>query len=85
MIFFRYFCKADPNGINYVLKIENCGLWQDISAVKNLVSFNSNSLIYDFTNNYVESYNSIVAKFVGRKRINYSLRGNSIYCIFVCF
>ncbi|KAL4105323.1 hypothetical protein QTP88_020571 [Uroleucon formosanum] len=43
-----YFCKAEPNSINYVPEIENCGF-----------------LIYDVTNNYVESYNSIVAKFVG--------------------
>ncbi|KAL5239311.1 hypothetical protein ACI65C_006721 [Semiaphis heraclei] len=72
----RYLCKPKPDNINYVPEMENCGLWQDISAAKNLVSFNSDSLIYDLTNNYVESYNSIVAKFVGGKRINYSLRGS---------
>lgn len=83
---FRYFCKPKPDNINYVPEMENCGLWQDISAAKNLVSFNSDSLIYDLTNNYVESYNSIVAKFVGGKRINYSLRGTyTIYYAFVCF
>lgn len=54
--------------------MESCGLWQDISVAKNLVSFNSDSLINDQTNNYVESYNSLVAKFVGGKRVNYSLK-----------
>jgi len=51
-------------------------LWQDITAAKNLVAFHSDSLIHDLTNNHVESYNSIVAKFVGGKRVNYSLRGS---------
>lgn len=56
--------------------MENSGLWQDISAAKNLVAYHADSLICDVNNNYVESYNSVVAKFVGGKRINYSLRGN---------
>jgi len=72
---FRYFCKAEPNALNYVPEMEKCGLWQDIIAAKNLVAHHADSLIYDINNNYVESYNSVVAKFVGGKRINYSLRG----------
>lgn len=73
---FRYFCNAEPNVQNYVPEMEKCGLWQDISAAKNLVAYHADSLIYDVNNNYVECYNSVVAKFVGGKRVNYSLRGN---------
>ena len=36
----------------------------------------SSSLLFDVDNNAVESYNSAVNKFVGGKRINFSLRGS---------
>lgn len=42
----------------------------------NLVAYYANSLIHNVNNNCVEGYNSIVAKYVGGKRINFSLRGN---------
>lgn len=74
---FRYFCKPEANAQNHVPEMVECGLWQDIIAAKNLVAYHADSLIYDVNNNYVESYNSVVAKFVGGKRINYSLRGNN--------
>lgn len=73
---FRYFCKPEANVQNHVPEMVECGLQQDIIATKNLVAYHADSLIYDVNNNYVESYNSVVAKFVGGKRINYSLRGN---------
>lgn len=45
------------------------------NAIK--VVHHSDSLIHFINNNHVEGYNSIVAKYVGCKRINYSLRGKS--------
>jgi hypothetical protein len=36
----------------------------------------SSSLLYDVDNNSAESYNSVVNKFVGGKRINFSLKGS---------
>jgi len=57
--------------------MEACGLWQDIIAAKNLVAFHADSLIHNLNNNFVECYNSVVAKFIGGKRVNYSLRGKS--------
>jgi hypothetical protein len=46
-----------------------------IQALKRVATLSS-SLLYDVDNNSVESYNSIVNKFVGGKRINFSLRGS---------
>jgi hypothetical protein len=68
---------ADANIQNHVPEMEKCGQWQDISAAKNLVAYHANSLFCDINNNYVELYNSVVAKFAGGGRINYSLRGNN--------
>lgn len=73
---FKYSCNIERNVQNYVQEIENEGLWQDISATKNLVAYHADSLIYDVNNNCIESYNSVVAKFVDGKIVNYSLKGN---------
>lgn len=74
---FRYFCtgvKANEN--NLVPALQKCGVWNDLMAAINLVAYHANSLIHNVNNNCVEGYNSIVAKYVGGKRINFSLRGN---------
>ncbi|KAL4089825.1 hypothetical protein QTP88_024786 [Uroleucon formosanum] len=74
-----YFC-TDPknNEINLVPQMETCGLWADISRAKNFVAYHGQSLIYNVNNNAVEGFNSIVAKFVCGKRVNFSLRGKSL-------
>lgn len=74
---FRYFCTGKKNNeINLVPELQKCGLWNDIIAAINLVAYHSNSLIYHVNNNCVETYNSVVAKYIGGKRVNFSLRGN---------
>lgn len=45
-------------------------------AINLVTTHHSQSLIYTRNNNYVEEYISVVAKCVGGKRINYSLKGN---------
>ncbi|KAF0740340.1 Uncharacterized protein FWK35_00011062, partial [Aphis craccivora] len=55
--------------------METCGLWADISGAKNIVAYHAQSLIYNVNNNTVEGFNSVVAKFIGGKRVNFSLRG----------
>lgn len=40
------------------------------------LAFNSRSLLQNFTNNRAEQFNSVVAKVVGGKRVNYSLKGS---------
>lgn len=37
---------------------------------------NSGSLLHDVDTNAAETYNSVVAKFVGGKRLNFSLKGS---------
>lgn len=56
--------------------MEETGLWQDILGARNIVAHHAQSLIYNVNNNSVEGYNSVLAKFIGGKRINFSLRGN---------
>lgn len=79
-MFFSYFCTGVKAGeINQIPDMKQCGLWQDIIAAKNLVSHHSDSLIYFVNNNCVENYNSIVAKYTGGKRVNFSCRGKTIF------
>ncbi|KAL4101104.1 hypothetical protein QTP88_021124 [Uroleucon formosanum] len=71
----QYFCsEPKPKEKNLISEMEKCGLWQEILGVRNLVAHHSDSLINFVNNNCVESYNSVVAKYVGVKRINYSFR-----------
>jgi len=56
--------------------MQKCSVWNDLIAAVNLVAYHSNSLIHHVNNNCVETYNSVVAKYVGGKRVNFSLRGN---------
>jgi len=55
--------------------MEICGLWQDVLGAISLVAHHSDSLVRFVNNNCVESYNNVVAKYVGGKRVNYSFRG----------
>lgn len=48
-----------------------------------MVAYHSNSLIYHVNNNCVETYNSVVAKYIGGKRVNFSLRGNVNFNLFI--
>jgi len=73
---FKYFCTGSKsNEINLVPELQNCGMWNDLIAAVNLVAYHANSLIHNVNNNYVEGYNSIVAKYVRGKRINFSFKG----------
>lgn len=73
-----YFCnkKDDTNNINHVPGMEKSGLWSDILSARNLLAHHTSSLIYNVNNNSVEGYNSVVAKYVGGKRINFSYKGS---------
>ncbi|KAL4103755.1 hypothetical protein QTP88_019096 [Uroleucon formosanum] len=65
-----YFCsKNKENEVNLVPELQKYGVWNDLIAAVNLVAYHIN-------NNSVETYNSVVAKYVGGKRVNFSLRGS---------
>lgn len=44
--------------------------------IMSYVAAHAPSLIHDIDSNSVERYNSIVAKLIGGKRVNYSRRGS---------
>jgi len=72
----EYFCKKKINEIIYVPDMQLCGLFSDIRSALHLLAHHSSSLTYGVNNNCVEGYNSLVAKFVGGKRIIFSLKGS---------
>jgi len=81
--YFRYFCtRKNDTDINLVPEMQECGIWNDIVASINLVAYHSESLVYHVNNNAVESYNSIVVKYIGGKRINFSFKGDLTKYIF---
>lgn len=53
-----------------------CTLWSRICTLISNLASHAPSLIHDIDSNTVERYNSIVAKLVGGKRINFSKRGS---------
>ena len=73
----EYFCqKEKANEKDYLPVMKNSGVFSRIMDVLNSVSDHSKSLIQDVNNNAVEQYNSVIAKFVGGKRINYCRKGS---------
>lgn len=57
-------------------EVKSCGLLQNIDVVLRRLVHNADSLLLDMDNNAAECYNSVVAKFVGGKRIKFSNRGS---------
>lgn len=73
----NYFCKpenqrAEPG--NPIASLVACGLMKPLEQLARRLSYHAPSLLYNVSSNLVESFNSQVAKYVGGKRINYSLR-----------
>jgi len=53
------------------------GLYYEVlNLCQSYFAFHAKSLIMNYTNNPAEEFNNIVAKFLGGKRINYSLAGS---------
>jgi hypothetical protein len=74
-----YFCTNEPNtedmlDVNYVPALKECSLFSQLMIYNSRLVLNSKSLIYNFSTNISESFNNMIAKFVGGKRINYSQR-----------
>ncbi|KAE9524511.1 hypothetical protein AGLY_015099 [Aphis glycines] len=73
----NYFCDGPKESeVNLVPQMENCGLFKDILGARNIVAHHAQSLIHNVNNNAVEGFNSVVAKYVGGKRVNFSSRGS---------
>jgi len=66
---------AKNGEINLVPEMKLLGILDDVVSPKSLILFHAESLLYKLNNNAAESYNSILAKFVGGKRVKFSIRG----------
>ncbi|XP_076685768.1 uncharacterized protein LOC143377868 [Andrena cerasifolii] len=73
-----YFCKkySDPNREDYVPRLREAGIYQSIEEAMQPLFPKADSLLHGLNNNAVESFNNIIAKFIGGKRINFG-RGGS--------
>lgn len=72
-----YFCKgAKENETNIVPNMIECGLYDDLKSCLYRLVHNASSLLLNMTNNHAELYNSVLCKFIGGKRINFSQRGS---------
>jgi hypothetical protein len=71
-----YFCKKKGQSNSTFSRFLNSSLALPFTQALNRVASLSSSLLYDVDNNSAESYNSVVSKFVGGKRINFSLKGS---------
>ncbi|KAL4119849.1 hypothetical protein QTP88_012613 [Uroleucon formosanum] len=72
-----YFCTRKHLGEeNYVPDMKRVGLWDDIGSIRSALTYHTESLMFNLNNNAAENYNSILAKFVGGKRVNLCLRGS---------
>lgn len=75
-----YYCSKEKTA-QTIMEIESNIFWLRIKTIVGSVLSKWRSLIEDVDTNVVERFNSIVAKFVGGKRINFSLRrGYSARC-----
>jgi len=70
-----YFCKGAVAGeTNFVPDLEKAGMLVEIRAALSRVRDNAKSLLFSTTNNLAEAFNSIVAKLIAGKRINFARR-----------
>ncbi|XP_050512375.1 uncharacterized protein LOC126888289 [Diabrotica virgifera virgifera] len=71
----KYF-KCEGQDTNIIPVMKECGIYEDVMSALQRVIDNASSLIMNMDNNLAEHYNSVVCKFIGGKRINFSLRGS---------
>ncbi|GFR31323.1 yqaJ domain-containing protein [Trichonephila clavata] len=69
-------CDDDKKEKNWIPDLLESGLMYNVMHVVSNLADNSKSLLFSANNNCVEQFNSIVAKFIGGKRINFCLRGS---------
>lgn len=68
-----YYCnRADEK--SYIQDLKSCNLFSKLSQHCSRLASHSRSLIYNVDSNIAETYNSVVAKMVGGKRINFSTK-----------
>lgn len=74
-----YFCnkKTVPGAAVNIQRLQDDGLYYEIQSVlQSSFGNHTKSLLAGYTNNPAEQLNSYVAKYLGGKRVNYSLSGS---------
>ncbi|XP_071652583.1 uncharacterized protein [Temnothorax longispinosus] len=66
----------DATKTNYVDDLKKHGLYQKIQIALRYIAAHSESLLLNYTNNPAESFNSIICKEIGGKRVNFGKRGS---------
>jgi len=56
---------------NLVGELRKFEMFDDIVHTRHLLTYHTESLMYNFNNNRAKLYTSILAKFVGGKRVNF--------------
>lgn len=70
-------CPAtDKLDIDVTQSLQNTALWLKMSQSISYLASNAKSLIFDVDSNIAETFNSVIAKYVGGKRINFTLRNS---------
>lgn len=68
-----YFCNGGiTSERNLVPEMQNCAFFEKVSSIVRRLRINAKSLLYDVDSNRVEHLHSLIAKTVGRKRVNFS-------------
>ncbi|XP_070151996.1 LOW QUALITY PROTEIN: uncharacterized protein [Polyergus mexicanus] len=77
-----YFCNGSQkeNEENYILQLKKCGLYEKLQTALKYISWNAKSLLQNKDSNRVETFNSVISKCIGGKRINFGLRGSYETC-----
>lgn len=66
-------CTPSATEINYVTLMKECGVYDDILRLFHRLMHNASSLLRNMSTNDAEHYNSVLCKFIGGKRVNFSL------------
>ncbi|XP_077257955.1 uncharacterized protein LOC143895049 [Temnothorax americanus] len=71
-------CKKNGDKMekNHVPSLKSFGLYQKIESAITYISTKAYSLLLNYTNNPAESFNSIICKEIGGKRISFGKRGS---------
>lgn len=72
----NYFCKTVSMVEENFYTLENTDIYEKLVKLSENVSKHASSLLHNKDSNYAEVFNSIVAKYIGRKRINYCKNGS---------
>lgn len=69
-----YFCNSHGQQENSQTDFFSGSLWQRICLLTQNIAAHARSLIHDVDSNIVERFHSIIAKYIGGKRVNFSLK-----------